>query len=117
VKGPNAITFRTGLVRTGLVRTGLLAVVTAALLLGFAAPASGPSNDDGDADDQIVKLKAAFLRTMSRYVEWPAGTFVDEKAPLVIGVLGTDPFGSILDQSIRDASAKGHPFEIRRIKT
>jgi hypothetical protein len=94
-------------------RSILSAIVLAALLLGLTAPGAAP---DDDAGEQLVKLKAAYLRTLSRYVEWPGTTFADEKAALVICVVGTDPFGAILDQSVRDATARGRPFEIRRLR-
>jgi hypothetical protein len=47
------------------------------------------------------QLKAVFLFNFAQFVEWPAVVFPDEETPLVIGVLGDDPFGPILDETVR----------------
>jgi len=59
-------------------------------------------------------LKAVFLFNFAQFVEWPAEAFPDANAPLVIGVLGSDPFGGALDQTVRGEAANGHPFLIKR---
>jgi hypothetical protein len=59
-------------------------------------------------------LKAVFLFNFAQFVEWPAEAFPDAGAPLVIGVLGSDPFGAALDQTVRGEMANGHPFLIKR---
>jgi hypothetical protein len=48
------------------------------------------------------QLKAVFLFNFAQFIEWPPATFPDPKAPLVIGVLGDDPFGASLDETVRD---------------
>ena len=60
--------------------------------------------------------KAGFLLTMSRYVEWPAGTFARADAPLIIGVLGENPFGDVLERTAQGAKVQGRPVEIRSLK-
>ncbi len=59
-------------------------------------------------------VKAAYLFNFAKFVEWPARTFIDEKAPLVIGVLGVDPFGEALEQVVQDKIINGHRIEIHR---
>jgi len=59
-------------------------------------------------------LKAVFLFNFAQFVEWPTEAFPDANAPLVIGVLGSDPFGAALDQTVRGETANGHPFLIKR---
>jgi hypothetical protein len=41
-------------------------------------------------------LEAAYLVHFLEFVDWPADSFADPKAPFVIGILGEDPFGSRL---------------------
>jgi len=60
------------------------------------------------------KLKAAYLCRFVDFVDWPAGAFAAEDSPLVIGVLGPDPFGSALDAVVVGQTSRGHPLEIRR---
>ena len=62
------------------------------------------------------EIKAAFLYKFGRYVEWPTSSFVDTDAPLVIGVLGKDPFGSYLDEIVLVARVQGRRVEAVRIK-
>jgi hypothetical protein len=63
------------------------------------------------------KLKAVFLFNFVRFTEWPPSAFPTESSPIIIGVLGADPFGKTLDQTVKDEVANGHPIEVRRYKT
>jgi hypothetical protein len=61
------------------------------------------------------QLKAVFLFNFAQFVEWPARAFPSPTTPLVIGVLGEDPFGSYLDDLVRDEKIGSHPLVVRRI--
>jgi hypothetical protein len=61
------------------------------------------------------RVKAAFLFNFAQFVEWPASAFADEKAPLVIGVLGQDPFGPFLDGLVQGEKIGQHPIVVRRL--
>ncbi|HXF09437.1 MAG TPA: YfiR family protein [Desulfuromonadaceae bacterium] len=61
-----------------------------------------------------IQIKAVFLFNFAEFVEWPTNAFVDPHAPLVIGVLGEDPFGSFLDDTVRGETVNGHPLAVRR---
>jgi hypothetical protein len=58
------------------------------------------------------QLKAAFLHRFAQFVEWPAERA--PTAPIVIGVVGNDPFGTYLDDLVAGDQLGAHPFEIRR---
>lgn len=60
------------------------------------------------------KVKAAFLFNFARYTEWPDGSFEKADSPLVVAVLGEDPFGAILDATLDGKSLSGHPLQVRR---
>lgn len=60
------------------------------------------------------KVKAAFLYNFTKLVEWPTNTFADDATPLVIGVLGKDPFGKDLDNLVAGRTAKNRPVQIVR---
>jgi YfiR/HmsC-like len=62
------------------------------------------------------ELKAAFLYTFAQFTEWPAEVFPGPGAPLIIGIVGDDPFGRILDDTIKEESIHGRPTVIRRIE-
>src|SRR2546423_1656645 len=61
-------------------------------------------------------LKAAYLFNFTQFVEWPSNSFISPDAPIVIGVLGEDPFGGALDQAIKGKAVHGRSFELRRFK-
>lgn len=63
---------------------------------------------------QEYELKAVFIFNLTQFVEWPPQTFSDPRSPLVVGILGHDPFGPILDDVIGGEHAGGHPLVARR---
>src|SRR5438094_1030718 len=63
---------------------------------------------------QEYDLKAAFLFNFAQFVEWPPQSFAGPNAPIVIGVLGEDPFGSSLDEIVEGETVHEHPLVIRR---
>ena len=63
------------------------------------------------------QVKAAFLYNFGKFVEWPDGVFAATNAPLVIGVLGTDPFHGDLERLAANQHINGHPIVVRPIKT
>ena len=41
------------------------------------------------------QLKAVFLYNFAQFTEWPTNVFADDKSPIVIGIVGTDPFDGV----------------------
>lgn len=62
----------------------------------------------------VYQIKAAFLYNFAKFVEWPSGSFADGNSPLVIGILGDDPFGSSLDQVVKGNTVGGRRICIKR---
>ena len=60
------------------------------------------------------EVKAAFLNDFAQFVEWPADAFVGVKSPIVIGILGDDPFGDSLGEIVRDENVDNRPVVIKR---
>ncbi len=59
-------------------------------------------------------LKATFLYHLAQFVEWPAAAFPTEETPIVIGVLGVDPFGKVLDEIVRDEVVRSRKLRVQR---
>ena len=59
-------------------------------------------------------LKAAFLFNFTHFVEWPSEAFADDNAPIVIGILGDDPFGPVLDRIIEGETIKNRKLVVKR---
>jgi YfiR/HmsC-like len=60
------------------------------------------------------QVKAAFLFNFVKFVEWPAASFSRADEPLVIGVVGEDPFGDDLDRILRNKSINNRPLKLKR---
>ena len=59
------------------------------------------------------QVKAAFLFNFSQFVEWSAQTFSNPEARAVIGILGKDPFGTYLEETIVGETINKHPLVIQ----
>lgn len=62
------------------------------------------------------EVKAAFLYNFARFVEWPEAVCGGREAPVVIGVVGQDPFGESLAEMVRAQTARGRRIEIRHFR-
>lgn len=59
------------------------------------------------------QVKAVFLFNFTQFVEWPPSAFSSSGAPLVIGILGKDPFGPYLQEAVSGEKVNGHPLVIQ----
>jgi len=85
-------------------------LLRALLLLACCAGAwSAPSPTE-------YQVKAAYLFNFGQFVEWPAATRGSSTDPFVIGIVGDDPFGSVIDDVVRGETIGGRPLLIRRFR-
>jgi hypothetical protein len=76
---------------------GVFALI-APLAWAFASP-------DGDEDVQgspEYQIKAAFLFNFAKFIDWPSHKFTEPDSPFIIGVVGDDPFGGLLEEAVQD---------------
>ena len=59
------------------------------------------------------EVKAAFLFNFAKFVTWPPTSFNTPDDPLVIGILGTDPFGAELARLAADVKVQGRPLVVK----
>jgi hypothetical protein len=85
----------------------------ATFTLGLGLLIAGPL---GARTPQEYDLKAAFLYNFATFTEWPAEAFEKPDSVFVIGVLGDDPFGSILDEIVNGEHIGKHPIVVARYK-
>ncbi len=80
---------------------------------------AGVAADAAQEIDEVTaaKVKAAYLYNFVRFVKWPGDAFENEQAPIVIGVVGRDPFGALLDRTVAGKKVGGRALVIRRITT
>ena len=60
------------------------------------------------------ELKAAFLFNFTQFVDWPTNAFQHDSDPIVIGVLGPDPFGETLDRLAAGEEVRGRKLKVER---
>lgn len=73
-----------------------------------------PSQTQGQ-EAREYQLKAAFLYNFAKFTQWPGNAFKDSSAPLVLCVLGEDPFGEAIDL-IKGRPIKARKLEVKRVK-
>ena len=60
------------------------------------------------------QLKAVFLFNFVQFVDWPPSATQDSQPSLLIGILGDDPFGPFLDETVRGERVGARPIQVRR---
>ncbi len=87
--------------------TGVMfAVLASVFLCGIGAAQSEQLNE--------YEVKAAFLFNFTKFVEWPESSFGDPQAPIVLGIIGDDPFGDNLARIIAEQKVQGRGLIIRK---
>ncbi len=94
-------------------------------LAGQPAVIWGQSPDTAEAAQQAeginpqyeYNVKAAFLYSFGRYVEWPKDAFTERSGAFILGVCGEDLFGQILDRIAQTKTIQGRRIIIQRMAT
>src|SRR5438094_548123 len=68
-----------------------------------------------DSQPSEYQIKAAFLFNFAKFVEWPPEAFSEASSPFVIGILGENPFGGDLEQTIRGKTVSNRRFTIKEV--
>jgi hypothetical protein len=83
-------------------------------LIGLPLNAAGADAASGGPAREY-EIKAAFLYNFTKFIEWPAHSFADAGAPIVIGVLGDSPCTEALQRLVKDRKVNGRAIVVRRI--
>ncbi|MBV9528730.1 MAG: YfiR family protein [Sphingomonas sp.] len=86
----------------------LRAGAAALAMVAIAASAAEPTD---------ISVKAAFLPRFARYVTWPASALPKAGGPYQLCVIGSDPFGSLLDQTAASQTVDGRKILVRRLNS
>ena len=67
------------------------------------------------------QVKAVFLFNFVQFVDWPPSATQDSQPPLpppplLIGILGDDPFGTFLDEIVRGERLGARSIQVRRYR-
>lgn len=61
------------------------------------------------------QVKAGFIYNFTKFTEWPADAFDSPQAPIVICILGDDPFGKEFDDALRGQTSAGRRLTVKRV--
>lgn len=61
------------------------------------------------------QVKAVCVLNAARFVSWPTVALGDADSPLVIGILGDNPFGSSLQEIVKGETVQQHRITVRRV--
>jgi hypothetical protein len=67
----------------------------------------------GETQPTEYQLKAAYIYHFAQFVDWPASAFPQPNSPIIIGILGKNPFGNSLEQTVEGKVLNNHPLTIR----
>ncbi len=84
-----------------------------ALVLGLSLAAI-PARVDAATEYEI---KAVYLLNLAKGISWPTSAFSDPRSPLIIGVLGSDPFGATLTRVCSGETAGGRPLKVNHSRS
>lgn len=70
-----------------------------------------------DSQPSEYQLKAAFLFNFAKFVEWPPQAFASDTSPIVVGVLGRNPFGADLESTVQDKAINNRPITIKEFRS
>ena len=89
-------------------------IIAIGICLSMALGASAQTLDSSDSSEYLIK--AGFIYNFAKLVGWPGNAFAQPDSPIVIGILGTDPFGGIIDRILADKKVDARRFVIKRLK-
>ena len=87
----------------------------ALLLCLSTAFGAGAQSADSSASAEYL-IKAGFIYNFAQLVQWPPVAPAQTDSPIVIGILGTDPFGPVIDRVIQDKKLDGRNLVVKRLK-
>jgi hypothetical protein len=94
------------------IRRSSICGIIACWLFLLAAPKAFSQKDEGAE----YPVKLAFLYNFTKFVEWPPDSYRDAGAPLLICIVGHDPFSEVLERELRTRNVGGHPVELKTFK-
>jgi hypothetical protein len=88
----------------------ILGILALSACTQFLTPSKGYAQDSPSQ----YQVKAAYLFNFLKFVQWPEDAFQDSLAPIVIGIVGDDPFGEALPQVVVGKTVQGRDLVIRK---
>ena len=87
-----------------------------AVLLSLSLVAGANAQSSASAASSEYLIKAGFIYNFAQLVQWPSAAFSQADSPIVIGILGTDPFGTSIDRVVENKKLDGHNLIVKRLR-
>lgn len=95
-----------------------LSILVIGSLTGCSPAAEPPSLPKPSQELTILeyKVKAGFLYNFAKLTEWATNAFATADAPVVVCVIGDDPFGKSLDDTLHGKTVGERKIVVQRFK-
>jgi uncharacterized protein DUF4154 len=90
------------------VRAVVAFLVLALLPVGVPAPASEP----GLPSEIEYQIKASFVYTVAKFVDWPQGSFASASAPITLGVVADDAVSDAIAAALQGKRVHDRPLVV-----
>jgi hypothetical protein len=70
-----------------------------------------------DSQPSEYQIKAAFIFNFAKFVEWPAAALPKASTPIIVGVIGENPFQDALEKTIKNKTVDEHPVIIMQFRS
>jgi hypothetical protein len=98
-----------------LLKSRIATAAAIAIAVLFVIPRPAGAVDSSPRSPEYL-IKAAYLYNFAMFVEWPSDAFTRPDSPMVIGVIGSDPFGWALDRTVQDKRIGKRQIVIERLQ-
>jgi len=80
----------------------------------LALPSYAQTGNSSDSSEYLIK--AGFTYNFAKLMQWPANAFPQPDSPIIIGILGNDPFGATLDSVLMGKKVNARSFVVKHLK-
>ena len=87
-----------------------------AVLLSLSVAVGANAQASASAASSEYLIKAGFIYNFAQLVQWPSAAFSQADSPIVIGILGTDPFGTSIDRVVENKKLDGRSLVVKRLR-
>jgi hypothetical protein len=92
----------------------ILRLIAACLLCTALVTPSRAQTASSNSSEYLIK--AGFTYNFAKLIQWPANAFPQPNSPIVIGILGVDPFGGTLDEVLAGKTVNGRDLVVKHLK-
>lgn len=77
-----------------------------------------PVRAHGSLPDGLTEyeIKAGFLYNFTKFVEWPSEAFANAGDPIILGIVGANPFDKLLTTAARGKTVNGREVLIKQLR-